>query len=80
MMNSDTYHPLDKDLVPEGNLATVKGTPLDFTAPKLIGARIEEAGGYDINYNMLENKEAHPSDPSLKHFATYVRSDQCPSE
>lgn len=64
------YHPLDEDLVPYGALETVKGTPLDFTTPTEVGQRIEEAGGYDINYNMLDNKETHPDHPSLKLFAT----------
>ena len=69
-VTGDTYTPLDKDLIVLGNLESVKGTPLDFTTPTVIGKRIEEAGGYDINYNMLEVKEKHPEDPSLRHFAT----------
>ncbi len=76
-MNSETYHPLDKDMVPIGNTATVKGTPLDFTTPTRIGERIEAAGGYDINYNMLDNQISHANDPSLKHFATYVHIELC---
>ncbi len=64
------YTPLDSDLVPTGSIASVKGTVLDFTTPTLIGERIEAAGGYDINYVMKDNKIVHPSEPSLKHFAT----------
>lgn len=69
-ITGDTYHPLDKDLVPLGNLKSVKNTPLDFTVPTRIGDRIKEAGGYDINYNMLDITENHPTDPSVKLFAT----------
>lgn len=72
MINSENYHPLDKDMVPIGPTATVKGTPLDFTTATRIGERIEEAGGYDINYNMADNQKSYTSDPSLKHFATYA--------
>jgi aldose 1-epimerase len=51
---ADKYTPVDKTLIPTGELAPVKGTPFDFTAPSKIGARIEEVkgepGGYDLNY------------------------------
>jgi len=41
---ADRYTATDDDLIPTGELASVEGTPLDFTtrAPK-IGARIEAA-------------------------------------
>jgi aldose 1-epimerase len=47
------YTPADRDLIPTGEIHTVKGTPLDFTTPKTIGARIAEltqTRGYDHNY------------------------------
>jgi aldose 1-epimerase len=41
-------------LIPTGEIASVKGTPLDFTTPTRIGARIEQLkpkpGGYDHNF------------------------------
>lgn len=45
----------DDLLIPTGETAEVKGTPLDFTAPTAIGARIDELAGtktkgYDHNY------------------------------
>jgi aldose 1-epimerase len=51
---ADRYTPADDELIPTGAIATVKGTPLDFTKPEKIGARIEQLkprpGGYDHNY------------------------------
>ena len=48
---ADRFTPVDKGLIPTGVLAPVKGTPMDFTAPMQIGARIAKVeGGYDHNY------------------------------
>ncbi|MDB5348831.1 MAG: mro [Planctomycetota bacterium] len=54
MVAADTYTPVDETMIPTGEIAPVKGTPLDFTTPARIGARIGDitgaAGGYDHNY------------------------------
>jgi aldose 1-epimerase len=57
MINADRFTPVDKGLIPTGELATVKGTPFDFTTPTAIGARINDdneqlrlGGGYDHNF------------------------------
>lgn len=54
MINADQYTAVDETLIPTGELASVKGTQLDFTTPMTIGARIDNikgaAGGYDHNY------------------------------
>ena len=57
MINADRYTPVDETLIPTGELAPVAGTPLDFTQPTAIGARINEdfvqlvrGGGYDHNF------------------------------
>ena len=48
LLNADRYLPVDEGLIPLGELAPVKGTPMDFTKPETIGARIEQVeGGYD---------------------------------
>ncbi len=48
---ADRYTPVDDLLIPTGDLAPVKGTPMDFTRPATIGARIAQVkGGYDHNY------------------------------
>lgn len=48
------YTPADAQLIPTGEIASVKGTPLDFTTPTAIGARIEQlkprVNGYDHNF------------------------------
>ena len=57
MLNADHFTPVDATLIPIGKIASVKGTPLDFTQPTSIGARINDpyeqlvfAGGYDHNF------------------------------
>jgi aldose 1-epimerase len=47
----------DSTLIPTGKIESVKGTPLDFTKPTVIGARINDqneqlkvGGGYDHNF------------------------------
>jgi aldose 1-epimerase len=51
MLNADRYTPVDDTLIPTGELAPVKGTPMDFTKPAVIGSRIAQVkGGYDHNY------------------------------
>jgi aldose 1-epimerase len=51
---ADQYTLADDELIPTGELAPVRSTPLDFTTPTLIGARFgqikAELGGYDHNY------------------------------
>lgn len=56
------YTPVDAGLIPTGELAPVKGTPLDFTQPHPIGERIDAkneqiklGGGYDHNF-VLDSK------------------------
>ena len=54
---ASTYTPVDATLIPTGAIEPVAGTPLDFTLPAEIGARVDEnfgqldlAAGYDFNY------------------------------
>jgi aldose 1-epimerase len=59
LINADYYTPADKALIPTGEIHSVKGTPLDFTEPETIGARIEQltqTRGYDHNY-VLKNSD-----------------------
>jgi aldose 1-epimerase len=52
-MAASHYTPLNDQLIPTGEIAPVKGTPLDFTTPTLIGQRIDQVKmtppGYDHN-------------------------------
>jgi aldose 1-epimerase len=51
MIAADRYTPVDDTLIPTGELAPVKGTPMDFTQPAAIGSRFNQVkGGYDYNY------------------------------
>jgi aldose 1-epimerase len=54
---ANRFTPVDDRLIPTGEIAPVSGTPLDFTEPERIGARIRDndeqlvfAQGYDFNY------------------------------
>jgi aldose 1-epimerase len=50
-LHCDKYLPADENLIPTGELAPVKETPMDFTGGMAIGARISEVGnGYDHCY------------------------------
>ncbi len=53
-LNADRYTPVDSTFIPTGEIISVKGTPLDFTRPAKIGARIADIkgdpGGYDHNF------------------------------
>ncbi len=57
MLAADKYTPVDAGLIPTGELKDVKGTPMDFTTPTAIGARIARVeGGYDHNF-VLRNQD-----------------------
>ncbi|MCM6773742.1 galactose mutarotase [Nocardia sp. CDC159] len=56
-VHADRYTPTDATQIPTGEIAQVRGTPMDFTAPTPIGARITAADpqlmtgqGYDLNW------------------------------
>jgi aldose 1-epimerase len=50
-LNADRYLPVDDTLIPLGDPQPVRGTPMDFTRPETIGARIGQVrGGYDHCY------------------------------
>ena len=63
-INSDKFTPVDKTLIPTGELRPVTGTPFDFRTPTAMGARINNTtdeqivfgGGYD--HNWVLNKQA----------------------
>ena len=64
MLNADRFTPIDKGLIPTGELRSVKGTPMDFTSPTPIGARINENDeqlvfglGYDHNWVLNKSDE-----------------------
>jgi aldose 1-epimerase len=67
---ADKYTPVDAGLIPTGELATVKGTPMDFTQSTKVGARIntdfeqlKRGIGYDHNW-VLNRKNAEELAPA----------------
>lgn len=79
MINADKFTPVNKTLIPTGELKSVADTPLDFTHPTAIGKRIKadntqlkraepDKGGYDFNWVLnsegdLAKLAARVSDP-----------------
>ncbi|HOQ03670.1 MAG TPA: aldose epimerase family protein [Anaerohalosphaeraceae bacterium] len=62
MINAPFFTPVDEGLIPTGEIRPVKGTPMDFTTPTAIGARINAdydqlkyGKGYDHNW-VLDKK------------------------
>jgi aldose 1-epimerase len=69
-LNADQYTPVDKTLIPTGQIAPVEGTPFDFRKVTPIGERINAAHeqikfgrGYDHNFVLVR------SSPGLTHAA-----------
>jgi len=70
-IDADRYTPVVAGAIPTGEIASVKGTPMDFTTERRVGDRIDDdmeqlklTGGYDHNYVI------NGADGSLRHIAT----------
>lgn len=70
-LKSDSYTPVAAGAIPTGEIAPVKGTPMDFTEEKAVGQDINAdteqlrlTGGYDHNWVVAG------ADGSLQHIAT----------
>jgi len=82
MINADKFTPVDKSLIPTGELRPVKGTPFDFSKPTRIGARIDEnyeqlVLGHGYDHNFVLNDKPKQNDLVLAarvHEATSGRS------
>ena len=58
MLNADRFLPVDSTLIPLGRLDPVKGTAMDFTAPKAIGKDMAQVeGGYDHCYVLVRKDD-----------------------
>jgi aldose 1-epimerase len=71
MLNADRFTPVDKNLIPTGELRSVRGTPLDFTTSAKIGARIDD--GYDqlqlghgYDHNFVINRKGDGLEPAAR--------------
>lgn len=67
-INADYYIPIDETSIPTGEIRFVKGTPFDFTAPKLIGqnidandTQIKNGAGYDHCFVLNKKEEGELS-------------------
>ena len=56
-LNADAFTPVDRGLIPTGEIRSVTNTPMDFTSVAAVGTRIGDdyeqlkfAGGYDHNF------------------------------
>jgi aldose 1-epimerase len=69
-LDADEYIPVDDGSIPDQGLKPVKGTPMDFTTPHLIGERCDQVGkkptGYDHTW-VIRGKAG-----ALNHAATVV--------
>ncbi len=68
MLNASRFTPVDETLIPTGELRPVKGTPMDFTIPVPIGARVNADDeqikfglGYDHNWVLDKEKPGEMS-------------------
>jgi aldose 1-epimerase len=48
---ADHYTPVNAELIPTGEIASVKGTPIDFTSAKPIGKDLQAMGGTPAGYD-----------------------------
>ena len=62
------YTPVDRSLIPTGEIASVRGTPFDFRAPRTIGDRVSDTdeqmligGGYDHNFVLDADGTGEPT-------------------
>ena len=65
MIHADRFTPVNKNMIPTGEIKNVKDTPLDFTRPFSIGERINDdfeqlrlGRGYDHNYIINKKDDA----------------------
>lgn len=68
MLLANHFTPVNEQLIPTGIIASVKGTPMDFTTPKKIGKEIGKVpGGYDHNWVLKKSGNDLEKAGSLYH-------------
>jgi len=74
LIEADSYTPVDSTLIPTGEIASVDGTPFDFTSSKPIGKdladehqQLKHGKGYDHNF-VLNKPEKHTLTRAAKVF------------
>ena len=58
MLNADRYLPSDDRRMPLGNIEPVRDTPMDFTKPQTIGARVEQVQGENYDHCYVLKKKS----------------------
>lgn len=65
IINANRYTPINKNFIPTGEIASVKLSPMDFTAPVAIGKRINDdfeqlhfGKGYDHNWVLYQGNDS----------------------
>jgi aldose 1-epimerase len=74
------YLPVDATLIPTGEIASVKGTPFDFTKAKLIGQDIKSMPGTPPGYDhtmVLDNPNGKPTKAAEVYDPTSGRLVEC---
>ena len=79
MLNADRFTPVDKNLIPTGELRPVKGTPMDFTTATKIGARIDDnyeqlVLGHGYDHNWVINRKGDGLDFGRARLRAHQRS------
>ena len=70
-MDADNYTPVNDVLIPTGQIATVKGTPMDFTTAKPVGRDLAKVkGGFDHNWVLNKKGDGLAKVASLYHPAS----------
>lgn len=70
-ISADKYTPVNDQLIPTGQIADVKGTPMDFTTSKPIGRDIAQVkGGFDHNWVLNKNGNTLEKIATLYHPQT----------
>ena len=71
-LHADRFTPVDKTLIPTGEVRPVAGTPFDFRQPTAIGARVRDAGdeqlriGLGYDHNFVVDGEAGALRPAVR--------------
>jgi aldose 1-epimerase len=74
-LHASRYTVVDDTLIPTGELRLVAGTPMDFTVPHAIGARIGQVpGGYDHNWVLADALQPQPELAALVYEPASGRS------
>ncbi len=67
MIKANYFTPIDSEFIPTGEIRSVKGTPMDFRKPTVVGSRIHD------NYRQLKNGRGYDHNFVLDNYNGKVR-------